>query len=301
MTWYGILLLVLASLIFISLLFLLIAALKLVRMLSYPIRYTTEFTYQTDLKKGILGGIEVLKREKVVIPMSDGYLIQGDVSLHEGKEKFVIITHGYTWTREGSLKYAKIFYKLGYSVLMYDLRSHGENVHKDVTMGFKEAKDLHEIILWVRAKYGKDTPIGLHGESMGAATSLLALNYQDKLDFCVADSSYSSLKELCAYKIIPYHLPKAVLPLCSLLLLIFHGYSFKDIEVADAVKKTKVPLLLIHGESDTFVPIEEAKELQKANPASKLVFFPHSEHAKSVIDHPDAYEKTVAEFISSLK
>ncbi len=47
-------------------------------------------------------------------------------------QKFVIISHGYTYNRHGSMKYASILRRLGYNCVIYDDRRHGEN-EKTVT------------------------------------------------------------------------------------------------------------------------------------------------------------------------
>jgi Dipeptidyl aminopeptidases/acylaminoacyl-peptidases len=273
----------------------------MVHKLSYPIRYETKYTHDIDLNKGLLEGINILKREKFELKMRDSYLIHGDISLLDNKnnKKWMIITHGYTWTREGSLKYAKIFYKLGYNILIYDNRSHGENRHDDVTMGYKEAKDLDEIITYVIKKYGDDVDIGLHGESLGAAITLMSLKYKRKnVKFVVADSSYSSLKDLVRYQLTLYHLPRLIMPTCSLLLKIFHGYFLKDVDVVKDVKDCSLPVLLIHGDNDTFIPKDEAMKLHQAIKNSELRLYEGCDHTQSVIKHNDEYSQMISDFLS---
>jgi fermentation-respiration switch protein FrsA (DUF1100 family) len=270
----------------------------LVHFLSYPKRFTGELTHRVDEEKGLLVGTEVLERTPVAIPLSDGLALQGDLSLHPQAKGIVILTHGYTWTREGDLKYAKIFYSLGYSVLMYDLRSHGKNPHKDCTMGYKEGKDLHEIILWVRKTYGEATPIGLHGESLGAAVSLLVLAYQDPLSFVISDSAFASLEELVRYQLKERHLPRCLVPLCSGLLKIGHGYRLKDVSPEKALADSKVPVLVVQGACDTLIPSSHAYRLKAANPSCTLKLFPGCDHTQEVIAYPTEYEMVLKQFLA---
>jgi len=294
-------LVILLSIILFLLILIIIVSTMMVHKLSYPIRYDTKYTHQIDADKGLLEGIEVLKRDKIELKMRDNYIVHGDISLTDDKDnkKWIIITHGYTWTREGSLKYAKIFYKLGYNALIYDNRSHGENVHQDVTMGYKEAKDLDEIITYVIKNYGNDVYIGLHGESLGAAITLMSLKYKrENVKFVIADSSYSSLNDLVKYQITLYHLPRIILPMCSLLLKILHGYYIKDINVVEDVKNVDIPVLLVHGDSDTFIPKDEAYKLHKAIKNSELKLYKGCDHTQSVIKFPKEYSEMISDFLT---
>ncbi|WP_342509647.1 hypothetical protein [Sporosarcina sp. FSL K6-2383] len=47
----------------------------------------------------------------------------------------------------------------------------------------------------------------------------------------------------------------------SLLTKIRAGYSFREANALKVVEKAHVPILYIHGESDTFVPTKLTKEL----------------------------------------
>ncbi len=304
MDYIWIILIIIGSILLLIILLLFITALVMVHKVSYPLRYETSYTHEVDVSKGLLDGIEVLKRVPIIIKMKDNYLIHGDVSLNAKKtNKWMIITHGYSWTREGSLKYAKIFYKAGFNILIYDNRSHGENKHNAVAMGYKESSDLHEIINYVENTYGKDVYIGLHGESLGAAITLLSLKYKDPhVKFVISDSSYSSLKDLFTYQTkVLYHLPLAILPFASLLLKINHGYFIKDINVANVIKEVDVPILLVHGDSDTFIPKDEAYKLKNANPSCVLKLYKGCDHTQSVIHYPKEYEEMCLEFINNLK
>ena len=53
------------------------------------------------------------------------------------------------------------------------------------------------IIAYVRQIFGQDCVIGLHGESMGAATALLTLKYETP-DFVIADCPFADSKLLFA-------------------------------------------------------------------------------------------------------
>ena len=74
-----------------------------------------------------------------------------------------------------------------------------------------------------------------------------------------------------------------------------------------AVKNLKIPHLIIHGSSDTSVSVEEAKQLHKWNPKSKLEIIEGANHVFGV-SHPwisnkipDAFQKVIDITISFIK
>lgn len=66
----------------------------------------------------------------------------------------------------------------------------------------------------------------------------------------------------------------------------------------EIVKKTNLPILLIHGEADNFVPCDMSREIAKANPAQvTLVTIPDARHGLCYITNPARYEEAVEEFV----
>ncbi len=270
--------------------------------LTHPKRFSKEFTHKVDVDKGLIpSDMSYMKREEIEIEMDDGSLIHGDISEKENARGIMIIAHGYTWNREGSLKYAQFFYKNGFSTLIYDERGHGENTSTFTTMGFKEGKDIVNIVNYCRKRYGKDIPIGLHGESMGGASVLEAMQYSPEVDFVIDDCGYSSLRKLLLHKMKQAHIPSIFIHGSNLMLKLLCGFSMDDVIPMEEVKKSKIPLLIIHGENDNFVPTEEGKEIFEARKEnSEIHLIPMADHAQSYQVNPQAYEEICMSFINNI-
>ena len=116
-------------------------------MMVYPKHFkTTEEKKASNTSYGDIGDTSKYQRIPINFTMSDGYVIHGDYSLNNPK-KFVICMHGHRGNREGLQKYSWALYRLGYSLVFYDHRSHGdENKREKVTMSYQEHKDALEII-----------------------------------------------------------------------------------------------------------------------------------------------------------
>lgn len=206
MEWYFIVLIVIASITLALMAFSLTVSLYVEKRLVYPRRYTRLQQKEYLHRKGQDSGFETLSRQETSFQMKDGYIIQGEYILIPGSKKFVILVHGQAVTRESSLRFALLFKELGYSCVIYDLRSHGDNIHNDVTMGYKESQDLCQIMDQAYKKFGSDITLGLHGVSMGASSVLLSAQYQQKAAFLISDCAYSSVQEVIDFQLRKYHL-----------------------------------------------------------------------------------------------
>jgi predicted alpha/beta-fold hydrolase len=178
MAWYCILLIVLGSILVLLLFTIYFISLFAAKFIAHPHRFSVQECKEYNHKMKYDLGTEVLKRNPLSFTLPDGYLIHADYNLVTGSKKFVILAHGFGSSREGALRYSLIFEQLGFSTVIFDERSHGDNIHKDVTMGVKECHDLVEIIDKVYQKFGNDICLGLQGVSMGAATVLMSTRYQ---------------------------------------------------------------------------------------------------------------------------
>lgn len=214
--------------------------------------------------------------------------------------RYVICSHGYTDNRYGTLKYAKIFLDLGYNVIAYDLRGHGKNERTFCTYTVREAKDLARVIEDTYRRCGKDILLGLHGESLGAATSVAVLKYTQKPSFVVADCGFADIGNVLLGGLRAMN-PALTIMLkpASLAAKIRYGYSYDQMRPIDSLKENHVPILFLHGADDDFILPENSERMSKATKGySELHLIPGAVHAKSVLTEPEMYRNYVAEFIT---
>ena len=74
-----------------------------------------------------------------------------------------------------------------------------------------------------------------------------------------------------------------------------------EASAVEAVKRTTVPILIIHGDDDRFVPCQMSQEIYDACSSDKtLVIIPKAGHGISyIIDRPK-YEKSVKDFLKKV-
>lgn len=277
----------------------------LMRKVTHPRIWSSADAEASERESGLLGPYDTSIREKFTVTCEDGYLLHGEIFPCQGSDRFVVLTHGFSFTRHGSVKYVWMFLEQGYNVVIYDLRHHGENERCQITMGYKESKDLVQLVSWLRTRYGQTIGVGLHGESLGASTSIMALKHFSKanipIGFCIADCGYSNLMDLLDYKLkIQYpHLPRLLLELANHLCKLRYGFLFSEILPVEDVKQTNTPILFIHGDSDVFTPPVMSREMYDACQGIRgLYMVPGAEHAKSFATNPEMYKHKVHAFIS---
>lgn len=231
-----------------------------------------------------LTSFDGLKLHATYFPgMEDGTGWPADVS---GVKKAVICFHGYTGEGlSNHIAIADYFLKKGYAMLMPDARAHGESEGEYIGFGCLDRKDALSWVNWLIGTCGDDVEIMLHGTSMGGATVLMAsgLDLPCQVKGIVSDCGFTSPKEVFTHVLNHmYHLPAfPAIQGADLLNKRLAGYGMDECNAKYEVQKAKVPILFIHGSSDTFVPVSMCHEIYEncASPKRKLIV----EDRKSVV------------------
>lgn len=268
------------------------------RYIIYPRRVSHEDAEDIERGKGFLEGYDSYEKEEWNIPSFDGYLLHGEL-IKADSDKYVIVTHGYTYNMRGSIKYAKAFHNLGYNVYIYDLRHFGKNQECFCSMGYYESKDIIAVQEAMFRRFGEEITIGLHGESLGCASSLIALSLSQRFAFLVADCGFSDLnmllKDLAVRNL---HLPSIIVWFTDLWMKLCHQYKFTDIMPINSMETNNVPILFFHGEKDDFILPEHTKRMfELCNAKKKLHIIEGAAHAQSYETDPIGYEEKIKEFL----
>lgn len=219
--------------------------------------------------------------------------------------KVVILAHGYSGDASIMSEFAYVYHEnYNLNILLPDARGHGESEGHYIGFGWHERMDYLDWITKVREVLGDHIDIILHGVSMGAATVMMASGEKlpSQVKAIVADCGYTSAQDELTYQLKRmYHLPAfPILALTSGLTKLRAGYTFKEASALTQVKKSKVPILFIHGEEDKFVPTEMVHRLYQACSSEKeLLVIPEAGHGLAHQVAPDTYLSKVEHFIFS--
>ena len=233
----------------------------------------------------------------------DGYVLHVRLLRNPAAgNRYILISHGYTDNRFGAMKYAKMYLDQGFHVIVYDLRGHGENVPTVCTYSVRERQDLLAMIQDSRKRYPDMTQLGIHGESLGAATSVAVLENQPPVDFVVADCGFSEIIPVLKIGLKGMHLPGFLVEVASFCAKIHYGVSFHEMRPIDSLKENRVPILFIHGAADDFILPEHSERMKNATKGiAELCLIAGAGHAQSILTDPETYRKTVAAFLKKIQ
>ena len=210
-----------------------------------------------------LSWYDPLEKTDYTVTSYDGYVLHAQFLPNPDRSsKYIIISHGYSDNRFGALKYAKMYLDLGFNIIAYDLRGHGGSV-RDVRIAVLEEKP--------------------------------------PVDFVVADCGFSEIASVLRNGMQAMHLPGFLTGIMSIGAKIRFGYSYEDMKPIDSLKDNRIPILFIHGGSDSFVLPENSEKMKEATPGyAELHLIPNVDHAMSVISEPEQYREIVSAFLEKI-
>ncbi|MBR3556775.1 MAG: alpha/beta hydrolase [Oscillospiraceae bacterium] len=258
------------------------------------------------IKGEILAGkrwLEGQKREELEITGFDGLKLRALFVPHPEARGTLLLFHGWRSSWKTDFTVALPFYhSLGLNLLLADQRSQNSSEGKYMTYGIREQKDVVSWADLMAEKLGKDHPLFLGGLSMGAATVLMAsdLEYKGNVRGVLADCGFTSpwaiiRKVASRTKAIPLDASSALL---NVFTRRFAGFDMKEKSTVDALARTKLPVLLIHGLADDFVPSEMSRENYAAcNSEKELVLVEGAGHGMSYVVEPERVKAAIGGFI----
>lgn len=243
--------------------------------------------------------------EFVTIQSQDGLTLSGRYYHAADGAPLAIGFHGYKscWLTDfcGG---ADIAFQMGHNVLLIDERAHGRSQGRSITFGIKERQDLLCWLEYALNRFGHDIKILLYGVSMGGATVIMSseLDLPENVKGIIADCPYSAPLDVILEVGRQTGYPvKLIKPFVILGAKIYGGFDVRESRGSEAVKHTKVPVIIIHGEDDTFVPPEMSLEIQQANPDMvERHAFPGAYHALSYMVDTPRYRNLVKQFMQKV-
>lgn len=248
--------------------------------------------------------LEKTENEVVEIVSHDGVPLVGHWIPQENARRVIIAMHGWRSSWEHDFGLIRDFWeKSGCSVLYADQRGQGESGGDYIGFGPIERYDCLDWVNWVTGRCGSGVPIYLWGVSMGASSVLMASdlpmpgNVRGIVGDCGFTSPHAIWKHVATNNLhMRFRLRGAMANTMYRRKTQMDAAAFST---TDALCKTNIPVLFIHGTDDRFVPVEMTFENYKAcHSPKKLLIVPGAGHCMSYFLEPERYETIVKEFWS---
>ena len=251
--------------------------------------------------------VRAMPHDQVSVRSFDGLTLWGKYYEYAPGAPIEILFHGYRGSAERDMCGAfQRCHSLGHSALIVDQRASGKSGGNVITFGVNESRDCLTWIEYVTARFGPKTRIILAGISMGAATVVMAAGRElpENVIAILADCGYTSPRDIIK-KVIATDMklpPDLAYPFVKLGARLFGRFDLDELSSIETVRNTPVPILLIHGESDDFVPCDMSKRCHEANPASTRLFtVPGAGHGLAYLVDKAGYLETARNFFSPLE
>ena len=230
---------------------------------------------------------------------SDGQALKGFVLRPEVDNggPVLILVHGWGSNHGTVARLAEPLLGLGYPVLLFDVRHHGESGGAP----YVTARHFRDDILAVVREAGEHFPGRarvLIGHSMGGSAGVLAVADGAPVQGFVTIGAPANLWEVWAYQLSRRGLPgKWVVKVLRPFWRARAGVPWKTLDPLQRVRELRVPFLVIHGEEDESVPVEQACLLAEAGGVEPLILV--DEGHTDLLESPELH-RDLAEFLKAL-
>lgn len=246
----------------------------------HPPRYTAS---------GSLLANQGVRYETVDLLTEDGLKLRGWYT-PPSNGAVILLAHGHG----GSIPedYYLLFARHGYGVLAWDFRAHGASESSISTLGYHEARDVKAAVDHALAQPGV-RHVGAWGGSMGAAAVIRAAAQDARIEALVADSGYSTLREVAAMRS-----AAPLRPLVYLFGWMRTGVWVEAMRPVDEIARISPrPVFIIQGLADPAVPADSAQRLFDAAGEPRLLWLePGIGHLGMYGADPEGYASRVIGF-----
>jgi pimeloyl-ACP methyl ester carboxylesterase len=226
-----------------------------------------------------------LTHEDVSFTADDGVVLKGWLFRASAPRRGLLVClHGIGNNRSACIGTAERFVPLGWDVLAYDARAHGESGGAFCSYGVLERRDLSRALDAVKA----DRAL-LFGSSLGASVALQAAAVDSRVRGVIAQSPFKDLRSIAEERA-PFIASRSQIAQAFALAEQEAHFRIDDASPLLAARSIQVPVLLIHGDADRETRPEHSLALYSALQGQKsLVLVPGASH-NDVLAGPEIWK-----------
>ncbi len=164
---------------------------------------------------------------------------------------------------DGYLPFVKVLNDAGYSVLVIDLRGHGQSADSRYYFGLREYQDVLGAVDWLEQRGYQPGKIGIQAYSLGASTVVLAAAQEEDIQAIWLDSTYADVKSVIDEVWTEVSgLPQLLWPSTRLMIRVLYGYDIAASRPIDVIESLAPrPVYLVHCIDDAFISISHMDQL----------------------------------------
>lgn len=218
----------------------------------------------------------------------------------------IVMVHGWNSSRNVAfgghfLELAQALQQAGFSVLMIDLRGHGQSAEAHSTSGEYERREVLAAVDFLLGRGHPPGKIGLLGVSMGGSAAIGVAARNAAVGAVVVDSTCAEMRPVIEHFLdtnikLPYPM---LVPVFETFALVngFDPAHFRPIDEIHLLSPR--PLLMIQCLADDLVTVDHFYRLRQAAPWAQTWLVQECEHANIYSYHPQEYREKVVTFFQN--
>jgi uncharacterized protein len=215
--------------------------------------------------------------EDLFFDSTDGLRLHGWFFTGKRKDRTLLYLHGNAGNIGDRIDKARFLQRIGWNVFAFDYRGYGMSQGSPSIEGVLD--DGRAAMRFLTDKIGiPNDQIILFGESLGGAMAV-EIAAEEPVAAVILESTFTSLRELS--QAVYRFLPEAATP---------DAYHSNDL-----IRRSKAPVLVIHGSEDEIVPFSMGKRLFESAPHPKRFFGVAGAH------HNDVYEVAGKDYLKEIE
>lgn len=265
-----------------------------------------------------------MRGEAVLFPAYDGLRLQGMLiraNPEVPRRGIVIFAHEFCSDMFSCARYCRPLQQQGYDIFTFDFRGHGQSPNEPAFeprqwVTDHEVNDMRGAVAFVQnwlEEQRLPPEIGLFGISRGACAAILVATEAPSVRAIIADGAFSTdttieyFMRRWAYifarvRIVYENHPPVFWRFLRWSMMFFARREFRCRfpSVRKAIKRmTPRPILFIHGEKDSYLPVEYSSRrlYALAGQPKYLWIAPEARHNQAVIRHPAFYAWLTTHFL----
>jgi pimeloyl-ACP methyl ester carboxylesterase len=249
---------------------------------------------------------------------ADGLVLRGSYvrTTHKTRRGTVICCHELGGNRWGAVPYIRCLREAGYDVLTFDFRNHGSSDRQPQYRPMQwvteyDVLDMQAAIDYVVSRPDTESPhVGLLGISRGGNAALCVAASDPRVAAIVADSPFPTqamqvyFMRRFMHVCIPSSYVAANLPdACLLSFCLWSRFLLglrkkcRILNVDRLVKRVRQPVLMIHGDRDSYVPIQVARRFRSCLAGrTRHWIVPGAKHNHAVTTVHGEYHRRIVRF-----
>jgi alpha-beta hydrolase superfamily lysophospholipase len=254
----------------------------------------------------LLQNTENYESEHLEFITRDSLVMRGSIlsPKQDAKNSFIICLHGIGANRSQFYGISEKLVTEGYSTLLMDLRGHGLSGGEYTTYGYHEKNDVRVIVDSLKKRYPKKT-IGIWGYSLGGAVALQSLAQDDRLEYGIIESTFSSMDQV-VYDYQARYTGGLSFPfLCDIALDSadeIADFNHEQVVPSESAKEITQPIFMAHGKDDKRIPIENGRQIFEnlGSQSKQFIEVKSANHTNVRIVGGNQYFKNILEFLDGI-